>query len=204
MTAARFVVKVPPQMSSKGWCTAYPEDVCYRVHKRRIRQCQVDAEQDVESPLVSWGAPVIDQEVGVGVQSPARSAKKAKEEVDDEAHHCMCSASFLTGGKTVLCALADWSRTVVLRTRRHCKYWAKSECCALVRALLVLQGAVSALTANDKAHRPGQDPVASLAWGHLPQHGHGNGLDVEGKSNGADSRRKGICTPHVTHQAAHG
>ena len=74
-----------------------------------------------------------------------------------------------------------------------------------VRALELQQARyhLSLLTANDEAHGPGQNPVASLARGHLPQHGHGNGLDVEGKSDGADSRCKGVCTLHVTCQEAY-
>lgn len=53
-------------------------------------------------------------------------------------------------------------------------------------------------TADDQAHGPRQDPVASLAWRHLSQHGHGDGLDVESKGNGADRGRKGDCTADST------
>ena len=96
-------------MTSQRWRKAYPEDVCYWVHQWRICQCQVDAEEDVEGPLVGWRAPIIDQEVSVGVQAPARSAKEPEEEVDDEAHHCRCSDQFSTGGITFLCAHAGLS-----------------------------------------------------------------------------------------------
>lgn len=62
-----------------------------RVDERRVGQSQVDAQQDVEDALVRRWTPGVHEKVVVGICAPARSAKEAQQEVDDEAHNCMHS-----------------------------------------------------------------------------------------------------------------
>lgn len=78
--------------------------MCHRVDKRRVGQGQVDAKQDIEDALVCWRTPRIDEKVVVGVQAPARSAKEAQQEVDDEAHNCM-HGEVLAMRRGVVCAM---------------------------------------------------------------------------------------------------